>query len=406
MIQPLPTIAPSTECLSLIKKNKHWAPIGYLLSCFGLCLKVQDETTRKIYYISKRGLAITLNVEQGKAPPLAVERVLEVLNPVIGEEIKLRKIIELKREIGSTNSGQLIQKLETIRDRQVTKLNFNYEELKRTLKPGDILFHKCHEENANIISAMQRLFKGIVTGKKEREGHKYSHVAMYIGNGEVAEAVGPKGKERHVRILHLDDPRFALQAKNEYRVSRPTNGELGAKAAQVFRSFAKIIKPSSRPLSEPPIGRFKTLKYNFIEAVRSLWHPTTFDYFARQRYLKYYADYIDKKAPVQVIFSRNLFCSYAVSLAYQVADGLTERKISPRSLKEIVGEPPTNILNVFLRTIVRAVWSRYHAIVHRKAIDAFVLIKYDALRANPQDMRNFFLRNPKLFNDQFVIKNS
>lgn len=400
MLAAISPVGSSHDCLTLVKQHKQWKPFGFLLSIFGQSFKVQDEATGKGYYVGKKGLVAVLTGRTGESDRVA-ERVLEVLNPVIGKKIKVSKIGEVRAEIGSIKGEKLIEKLEAIRDRHLPKVALNLEELKRTLKPGDILFHKCHEESSNIICTMQKLFKGIITGKKEREGHKYSHAAMYVGNGEVAEAVGPHGKDPQVRILRLDDPRFALSARNEYRVARTSNEELGAKAAQVFRSFAKPISPSP----EGAMSRFKTLKYNFIEAARSLWHPSYFGFFARQRYLKYHADYTDGKTPTQIILPRRLFCSYAVSMAYQIADGLVERKTGPRNLKEIVGEPPTKINNCFLRMVVRAVWARYQAFVHRRAIDAFVQIKYDAVRANPQDMRNFVLRNPKLFKDQMIIEN-
>lgn len=387
----------SSVSYAAINQIKHPKPIGFILSLFGQSFKVCDEVTKRSFYVGKSGLVKLVTKGRGIDNRIT-DRVLEVLNPVIGNTISLAKIRETAKEVAS--SENIIAKLEEIRDRHLPKYNLNDPKLKDILKPGDIIFKKYHEDNSNIICRMQKLFKAIIMGKKEREGHKFSHAAMYVGNGQVAEAVTPHGKDPQVRILDFNDPRFALITKNEYRVVRPTNDQLGAKAAQVFRSFAKAIQPSTTD----PVTRIKALKYNFIEAARSLWHSSTFGYFARQRYLKYHADYADGATPTQVLLPRRLFCSYAVSLAYQVADGLTLRDKGRRTIKDIVGTPPTRIGNPIIRTIVRAVWSRYHAIVNRKAIDKFVQIKYDAVRANPQDMRNFVLRNPALFRDRLIVK--
>lgn len=391
--------------LPQIKKDAHWGPVGWILSMMGESFKVYDEGGQTHFYVSKKGLVRAIAGVQESAvlrSERVRERVLEVLNPVVGESIKLSKIIQMAKEIDpGIGENLLIQKLEGIRDRHLPQASLDIEKLKQTLKPGDLIFKKNHEDNPNIICRMQKLFKALIWGNKEREGHKYSHVAMYVGNGEVAEAVGPHGKDPQVRVLRLDDPRFALMAKNEFRVTRPSDEKLGLKAAQVFRSFSRPIIPD---LDNPLQKRIKSLKYNFIEAARSLWHSSSFGYFARQRYLKYHADYTDGKMPTQAILPRRLFCSYAVSLAYQVADSLVDRKEGPRNLKEIVGEPPTNIRNQYLRMIVRAIWSRFHAIIHWKRIEDFVQIKYDAVRSNPQDMRNFVLRNPTIFRDHLIIK--
>lgn len=378
-----------------LKQVQQAKPIGFILSLFGQSFKVRDEANHRSFYVGKSELVKL--VTAGQKNDRITDRVLEVLNPVIGKSISLAKIQETVKEVAG--SQDIIAKLEEIRDRHLPKINFNDPKISEMLKPGDIIFKKYHEDNSNIICRMQKLFKAIIWGKKEREGHKFSHAAMYVGNGEVAEAVTPHGKDPQVRILRLNDPRLALIAKNEYRIVRPTDGKLGAKAAQVFRSFAKPIQPS-----EEPKTRIKALKYNFIEAARSLYHSSCFGYFARQRFLKYHADYADGAMPTQVILPRRLFCSYAVSLAYQVADGLTAREKGPRTIEDIVGTPPTRIGNPIIRTIVRAVWSRFHAVVNRKAIDKFVKIKYDAVRANPQDMRNFVLRNPDIFRDHLIVK--
>lgn len=387
---------------ALIKQSEYAKPVGVILSFFGRSFKVRDEENHRFFYVGKSGLVKLATAGKVTSETLKShrvrERVLEVLNPVIGNTISLAKIQETANE--AAGSQNLIAKLEEIRDRHLPNIAINDSKLQQILRPGDIIFKKYHEDNSNIICTMQKLFKGIIIGKKEREGHKFSHAAMYVGNGQVAEAVTAAGsKDPQVRILNLNDPRLALIAKNEYRVVRPTDEKLGANAALVFRSFARSL-PSTEEIKKT---RIKSLKYNFLEAARSLWHPSNFDYFAIQRYLKYHADYQDGETPTQIVMPRRLFCSYAVSLAYQVADGLTPREKGPRTIQDIVGLPPTRIGNPVIRTIVRAAWSRYHAIFNRKAIDSFVKIKYDAVRANPQDMRNFILRNPELFRDHLTI---
>lgn len=374
-----------------VKLHKPLALFGFLSYLFGQAFKIYDEATQRHFYLTKKGLVQAI-AGQRQAPLLA-DRILEVVQPILGKKISLSSLRQLERETrGASSVEQLIERIETIRDRHLPKFSLQDETLLNTLKPGDLIFRKYHEEIPNPICKLQKFFKGLICGKKEREGHKYSHVAMYVGKGEIAEASMPHGKDPHVRVLKLTDARFALIPKNQYRIVRPTDSQQGAKAAEVFRSFA--VDGSSSTTDE------SGLKYTYIEAVRSLWHFSSFGYFAKQRYLKYYADYIDQVTPTQIIEPRRLFCSNAVAMAYQIADGLNDK---PKSLKQIVGDPPTKAKTPLLRALVRGIWSRFHAIVHRKELNQFVKLQYDALRSSPQDMRNYVLRNPEQFKDLAIV---
>lgn len=385
---------------SNVQEHKIFAPIGFLFALFGQAFKVYDDMTHSSFYLTKDRLVTLLTARQGLTcqSQRLTDRILEVINPIIGDKIRLSKIRQLEQEIasadlepkqGRSSLDRLIEKLETIRDRRFTRMPLDMEKLSRVLKPGDLIFRKYHEDNPNPICTLQKLFKGIIQGKKEREGHKYSHVAMYVGNGEIAEASMPHGNEPQVRILKLRDSRFALKAKNQYRVVRPTDAVHAQKSAKVFRSFAVV--------AEEGVDSERGLKYTYLEALRSLWHSASFGYFAKQRYLKYYADYVDGMRPTQVTLPRHLFCSHAVGMACQIADGLT------RNIKQIVGDPPTKIKNSFLRALVRGLWSRYHAIVHRKELDAQVKTQYDPFRSSPQDMRNYVLRHPEQYRELLII---
>lgn len=402
-----------------IKDCAYSCFVGYLLNWMGFAYKVVDDSSHKSFYLSRQGLAslttagleTSISISADKSRRVS-KRILEILNPVIGKDILVSKIHELAEVIQKQQTIQttqdvdgLIEKLEEIRDKHLQFLPLVLPLLKNVLKPGDMLFKKQYEDNKNPVCDAQRCFQGFIKGNKEREAYKFSHVAVYVGDGQIAEAVTRKGTDPQVRVISLDDPHFALMKKNQYCVVRPTNKRLGKKAAKVFKSFATPFIPKDAAGDNLADEKKPALKYNYIEAARSLWHSTKFSYFAKQRYLKYYSDYADKLPPTQIISPRQLFCSYAVAMSYQIADALVKRKTPPVRLKEIVGETPTKYGNRYIRAIVRGIWSRYHAIINGKALEQFVQLKFDALRMNPQDLRNYVLLHPEQFTNKYIIKN-
>ncbi len=173
---------------------------------------------------------------------------MEILNPIIRDEISIAKVAtlftefrsadflkELKGAKGGEYAKQIVEeRLVALKNRHLTILTYDANELTKKLRPGDLIFKKQHESNSHIVVTAQKLLQPFIFGRKEREGYKYSHVALYIGDGKLAEAVPHYGGSE-VRIVRLHDPCFALDASSttQYLISRPTDTSLGKVAAEV-----------------------------------------------------------------------------------------------------------------------------------------------------------------------------
>jgi len=339
----------------------------------------------------------------------AVDRAaMEWIEPVIGEPVtlaKLKKIFEefrgadfLIRLSGAKEESfakQLVEeRIRILKNRRIEVLNYDSNALTRKLRPGDVIFKKIDEANSHIVVTGQWLFQPFISGKKEREAYKYSHVALYIGDGKIAEAV-PHAGGSEVRILKLDDPRFALDTncKNEYLVARPKDASLGLEAAEVAARVAQEAAPVSEEFQ-----RETPFKYNKIQAIRSIWHSASFGPFARYRYLKQYIDDHRKQLPRDFLGLKSFFCSYFVGYAYQTAES---RRIMPKLLGRQDG-PPLGITR-FDTAVFRGLWARLRRFQVWGQMSRHVQMQFDAKRMTPQDLRNFMVRNRNLFEDQFLI---
>ena len=92
------------------------------------------------------------------------------------------------------------------------------EVLQENLQPGDIIISYC-----NKIAGWKDF--AILMGQKFKEGkrneHKYCHVAIYLGNGKIAEAVdGTLIDGIDIKVNKISGQRFAKNL-DEYRVFRP-----------------------------------------------------------------------------------------------------------------------------------------------------------------------------------------
>jgi len=386
---------------------------GWLLThVFHKALRI--EQNKKVIYIEISSLIKNLccspyqaNIAQDKK---VQNLILEILNPIIGNPISYQSVADLVHQVRfsslpsklKTTSSfeaahkEVILKLEEIKEKRLAKISFEVEELKKQLKPGDLLFRKISPENHNSIVTVQTFFKPLIFNKKDREGNTYSHVALYLGDGRIAEAAWPTGRGDEIRILRLEDERFSLSYgnKNTYLVTRCTDSILAQKATEVAARVAYPLPPLNMDQKQ------KTpFRYTILQAARSMWHPHFFGPMGKYRYLKQYIDYKRQTTPVDFMHPKKFFCSYLVGYSYQVAEAM-------KMLPSILGEndrPPKGFTQ-FDHALFRGLWARLRRWQHYFKLDNHVQMKFDAKRLSPQSFRTFIVRNPQLFKDVFLIK--
>ncbi len=390
-----------------------WRPIGWLLHLFDRTLLIQDHT--QSYYVTCSHLIekITSHSNKALSPHLlatskTIQRLFkEILNPVLGKPTTIQSVHELMHHfqcspafasIQTANEDQFAiqaasEELERFKTRSIEVLPYDPVELEKRLKPGDIFFRKQHETNPHLVTKGQRLTRPFIWGPVEREGFKYSHVAIYLGNGKIAEA-SPSPDKSEVRVIPLTDSHFALalQSKNGYVIARPTDEKMGLEAARVAARVATELKPDG--------FQETTHKYTELHAGRSIYHPSFFGPFARHRYLEQYIDDHKNQLPKDFIGLKDFFCSYFVGYCYQTAES---RKIMPAILGNKHG-PITGFTSIG-SSIFRDVWARVKRIQYWKEMSKAVQYTYDAKWLTPQDFRNFNLNHPKLFKDVYLVTN-
>lgn len=402
MLTPLPLC--SFESIEN-STNKFY---GKCLEIFGQAIEVWDTEKKQHVYYSKHHLVKALlgeNADLSKMNQI-VEKILEVVNPFTQQKVTLTDLKQCYEMVAHQTETyeSCIDKLESIKKQLHPVNQFTYEkdlsELGEILQPGDIIVRKYHEDNANPICTLQKIFRK----SAYREAYKFSHVAIYLGKKSdgkywVAEASLPKDNDPQIRRLQIDDEKFNLKDKNQYLVIRNANHEVAKETARIANLYALKMLPVKEALSNVQ-DRESSVKYNHFEALRSLWHSNKFDYFAKQRIFKYYSDY-SNKIPFQYITDkRKLFCSQFSFLSIQMAEAKKSEVF-----QEIMSENPppannenqyTGIAKFFAKVsyvVRRAFWSRMMAIKYSQKMDQAFTTKVDFLRTTPQDTVNYLLVN-------------
>ncbi len=396
---------------SLAYKGFFGNLVGWVLYLFDCAIRVHDEKAQKSFYLNVNRIVeeICKNPDGGAVAASKKIRnlVLETVNPVIRKKIAIESVsklfadfrssefIQQIKEIKDPQKGEALvaKRLEALKNRHLEIILFKKETLVQKLKPGDILFKKQPRESKNVVVLGQWMVNPLISGQKERESYKYSHAALYLGDGKVAEAV-PNSKGSEVRILDIDDPGFDLHGA-EYLVSRSEDEELARTAAEIGMKTAQNAGPSSCPNET-------VFKYTRLQAMRSIWHPSFFGPFARYRYLKQYHDDHANLLPKDFIQLKSFFCSYFVGYCFQTAES---RRIMPAILGE--NDAPPNGLTSVDSAIFRGLWARLRRLQAWTPMSEKVQLQFDAKRLTPQDLRNFIVGSEKgknLFKDRFLVQ--
>lgn len=401
--------------LKIYHHDENLSPIGSfkgkVLNFFGRTVKVWDEPTKTYLYFKKSHLAHALvqsNVKLSRKQITRLNtRILEIANPYNDERKEIKKIEEIFAKFAKRTGsyGEALSVLNQIKKDNSLISQRTYHaslnEIKNELQPGDIIARKYHEDNPNPICSLQKVF-----GQKGyREAYKCSHIAIYTGEEDdghawVAEASMPHKKDPQVRRIRLDDERFALADKNQYMVFRNQNSEDLERIVECAKNNSVKMEQSKEKSEVLGIDdKVREFEYNFIEAARSLWHSRKFDYFAKQRLFKYYADHHNDIPYQYILFKRDFFCSEFVMLSTQ----LGELDNSQEFAELIKANPPPKsheekhkgLLKVIARVwyvMRRAFWCRYMAIKCSKQMENVVKTKLDFLRSSPQDVVNYMMR--------------
>lgn len=393
---------------SLAQTQQYTGIYGWFQNLIGRAIQVVDPKKGHTLYFNKASLLNQLcqhatagSLKQGSLE--LSDLMLQVLNPVKGLPITINKVKLLFRHMGKAMEGQkpteeeLSQKLTLMKNRHLSVMTYTPDKLAQVLKPGDIFFKKNPENSHNVVVRAQRVFRNLTQAKlTDRESYKYSHVAIYVGEGQVAEAVTAQDGGVQIRLVKLDDPRFALDKEHgyEYVITRGEDQALAFKAASLAKSIAK----PALPLDDKQENKHAH-KYAFINAARSLYHSSSFGLFAKQRYFKQYIDERQHKLPLSFMSAKDFFCSNFVSFCYQTAESQT---VIPEKLG--VKSEPIKGLTSFGTALFRGIWARYNRWKYIYDLDKHVKMKFDAKWLNPQDFRNFVVGNPTIFKDKMLLQ--
>lgn len=405
-------VSPNVDHVALLQQCKASQGFkGRVMNLFSKTIKVVNEQNETVYYhkgdlLNKLCQAANLSTINAYDRTDLSRLLVENLHPVKGIAVTIQKVQGIFADIGAAfkdkpaTAEALKDKFEALKIRHLKVMTYDVKTLKEELKIGDLFFKKNPANSNAVVVRAQYVFRNCNLSKMEDiEAYKYSHVAMYVGNGEVAEAVTGQGGGVQLRLIKLEDSRFALDAEEKelsYVISRPANEELAHKAAAVARATTKVVIP----LEEKQSNKHPH-KYAFLNAARSLWHFSTFGLFAKQRYFKQYIDSKRNDGPRNFLVPKNFFCSNFVGFCYQTAESLT---VIPKIVGE--GSKPSKAHTGFGRAICRDVWARYKRWQSIKQLDQQVQMKYDAKWLTPLDYRNFVVTNPHLFNDKLFVTNA
>lgn len=400
-----------------IKKIEGFAGNAAVFFKTGIRVRASDNQT---YILSLNQIRRALFGDQDslsfKSKSLIHKRILEIVSPdtrtaACSERIEelFRRIYNLKEQAPHrfTEAKNITTELEILKQQMANGPNFYYNEylseINHILQPGDILVRKYHEDHHNIICTAQNIFRT----KGLREAYKCSHLALYVGEMQnspwIAEATFPEGNEIQVHRIKLDDPRFQAKSKNQYLVFRNKDSTLAQESARLAKNYA--VKMLPRIEREPtPKDLKKTLRFNVIEAIRSLWHSSKLNILGAFRHLKCYADY-HNKIPLEYLGKkRKFYCSHFVI----TMQALAEMKKSPAIQSFFEKHAPPKKYNEKLKGIIlkiaklwysikKEIWAFWIALRYGKEFKAAFKMHLDPLRTAPHKVVNYMMDHKEQF---------
>lgn len=386
--------------------------IGRFLNFFGVTVKVFDKSTHQEFYVKSSDLTKALignNIKLSSSSlGLIKRRIIEITSPDSRKGLSLNKIKKLFHNYHENTATKEFNSEKTILE-TLEKIKLDLSKIKpiyfqnslleivNELRPGDIIARKYHEDNPNIICKMQQVF----SNKGYREAYKFSHLAIYLGeiNGDhwIGEASMPHEHDAQIRRIKIDDPRFELKEKNQYIVFRRNNEQEAKETARLAKNYTIKLLPKTEREAKKEDNE-GTLKYNLLEAVRSLFHSSALDYLGHHRLLKYYSDYKNGIPFEYLGEKRGFFCSHFAFIMESMSELNKSEKfqkfLKKHPMPHKYDEKKTGIalrMSKLWYSVRKGFWSRYVAINYGKKINKYLTTKLDALRTTPQAAINYMM---------------
>lgn len=401
---------------------------GWLKEFWGSAIRVEEDNgnSKRILYLDKKSLVQKLFItgNENNAAFKGLENVarvhellIETLNPVKGKPILVETVQKIFNQFRKPKVLEKLEKFDTqaqaieeiaarlekieLKNQNVKVLAYDVDTLKQHLQPGDLIIKKIHEKNHNSIVTAQKVQHFFLSGNKARKGMLYSHVAMSVGDGKIAEAAWPSGNKDEIRIIELGDKRFALPEegdlnRNEYLVVRMKDQDLARRAVKVIKKIATELKPNEG--EGLPADQVTTAKYSIKLAAKSLLFDRSFGLYAKYRYMKQYHDMKKNGVAMDFMKPQSFFCSYLIAYCLQVAEA---KKVLPKLVDK--EDRPAEGYTSFGTAIYRGIWARIKTWQNLYQLDKEVKIQLNAKRTSPQVFRNFVVNNPDMFEEKFLI---
>jgi hypothetical protein len=260
--------------------------------------------------------------------------------------------------------------------------------VEKQLQPGDIILSYCDDVKSwkdIAIPQGQRL-----EGDSDGISHRYCHAAIYVGNGEIVEAIdGRKEDGIDIKINKLTGRRFAKN-QDEYRVFRPKK-ELVERIAGLGRAIAKADNNEKK----------LTGKYSYKDAIFSIVRdPKKITRSSVASYFKaaYFAH--TGEIPQNVNGPQNFHCSYLAAWLLQASESEDViRKINDDlpADKKIQFPNVSNLLTEEEKVIAIDAWADRMSEEHMLDIVESSSIKLNPQATTAQQLLNYLLDHPTLF---------
>ena len=209
----------------------------------------------------------------------------------------------------------------------VPSIAYNPDEIKKLLKPGDIIlsyYPKATDRIAAMLHAGQKLSK-LTKDLTDEDSHLYVHAAIYLEDGQLVEAV-----KEGITMNSIEGDRFKLNQgdAHEYHIFRFQDPEIAQEAGNIAKRLAT--------------DQINSYPYRKTLAIGSFFQSTQLSKDAMKRYMKgvYCAE--TNTPPMDAKGIRGFYCSYLTLWCYQAAESKKNFRELNRILEEMHQSDPNS----------------------------------------------------------------
>ncbi len=281
--------------------------------------KVQDNMSNKpgrVKYINKKTYlkGILPGTDTNKATLLEDKKLVRSLKsrvkPFHNQKAQLTDLINCSHHFAEFTDTDLTKEAVLEKARKVEHIQLTENTRKDVLsklQPGDIMLFRCDPETFSIRKLFSSIFKGgkgqspygylksqwmasrgqglsapFLKGKKDRDISANIHVAIYMGEGRIAEA-SPDPSGHEVRITDIQADTFKLPKGGSYQVLRMQNKKL---ASRTVMNAYDLARP------QDPLKTASPLHYNYLGSGLSIFgNGSTFGNSEKKRLIRMYEDF-------------------------------------------------------------------------------------------------------------------